>query len=280
MRKYETGIPPGKCGIYGIEDKDLGIVYVGKAKDIHSRIRSHIVQSIKIGESGLFKNDIDSFMGQTGWENFKFSILIECGIENLDYYEQYFYEKCGGEKLKNIESPKKHAGIGMPYALNRFLKRRAMYYVCKLIDEECSFFKCIEDLTIDYLKKEDELRDNLVGKFGYSPDELEKGCKSSLNYENAIKTICEFELKSVLEEIPDVVDQDNSCKLINRETKKFTNKEKVEKDILKHFVNDIKKGILLPKNLNYQTYYDGKVAELYYTKEELEKIVILSNELE
>jgi hypothetical protein len=34
------------------------------------------------------------------------------------------------------------------------------------------------------------------------------------------------------------------------------------------------------KNLNYQSYYDGKVAELYYTKEELEKIVTLSNELE
>lgn len=271
MRKYETGIPPGKCGIYGIGDKELGYIYVGKAKDIHSRIRNHIVQSIKIEGSGLYKNDIDSFMGEKGWENFEFSILIECSLENIDYYEQYFYEKCGGEKLRNIESPKNHAGIGTLYALTGFLKSRAMYYVCKLIDENSSFLKCIEDLTIDYLKKEDELRDNLVSKFGYSPEELKNYCKSSRKYGDVIKSICEYELVSVLEKISDVVSQDSSYKLIHRDTKKFMEKEKINNDIEKRFVNDIKIGILSLKDLNYQSYYDKKILEVYYTIDELIK---------
>lgn len=280
MRKYETGIPPGKCGIYGIEYKESGYVYVGQAKDIRSRIRSHIVRSIKIVESGLIKNDIDSFMGIIGWENFKFSILFECNLEDLDYFEQIYYIKCGGENLKNIESPKSAAAIGIKcYAMPEFLKSRAMYYVSKLIEEDCALHECTECLSVDYLKKEDELREGWVCKFRCNHQELEKYCKSSRNYEEAVKMICEDELKSVLEKISDIVKQDSSNKFINRKTKKFTDKVSVVRDIEKHILKDMKSGILSPKNFNYQSCYDKNVAKLYYTKEELEKIVILSNKL-
>ena len=279
MRKYETGIAPGKCGIYGIEYKDSGIVYVGKSKDIYSRIKGHIDQSKEFEKSGLFKTGIDSFMGEMGWEYFNFSILIECGLESLDYYEQYYYEKCGGEKLKNIESPKKHAGAGIMYAIPEFLNNRAMYYVCKLIDDECSFTKCINDLYIDYFEKEDELRDNLVRKFGYSLEELENHCKSSRNYGDVIRIICEQKLESALEKVSHIVSLDDSYIFINRETKKFTNKKRVENNIIKHFVDDLKNGILSKKNLNYETYYDKKVAERYYTIAELAKAVTLLEEL-
>lgn len=62
MRKYETGIEPGKCGIYGIEYKELGIVYVGQSKNIHSRLKDHRVQSIKIKKSKEEKKGIGGFI--------------------------------------------------------------------------------------------------------------------------------------------------------------------------------------------------------------------------
>lgn len=94
-----------------------------------------------------------------------------------------------------------------------------------------------------------------------------------------IRIISEQKLESALEKVSDTVTQVGSYKLLNRETKKFTNKEGVEEDIRKHFAEDIKKRILSFKILDYINYYDKKVAKRYYTMAELAKAFTLLEDL-
>lgn len=274
MRKYETGIDPGKCGIYGIKYNELGIVYVGQAKDIRSRLESHNYNSCKIGKSESVNKSIDRFMGEKGWENFEFVILKECSLEDLDYYEQYYYEKYGAEKLKNAESPKIAAVLGITcYSMPGFLNSRVAFYGKKLIEEDNSFSECVRCLSLDYINKEKSLKENWIRRFRCNSIDIDKYRRDSNNHKNAIEAVCGSELKSYIEKVYMIANQENTCTLINRETGMFINEKKAEKDIVKQFNNDIRIGNLSLKRLNYQLYYDRKVVEQYFTIAELSKVV-------
>lgn len=79
-----------KCGIYKIENLINGKVYIGQSQDIETRWKVHINEL----DSGTKKNK--KFLNawkKYGMANFKFEILEECSIDELDELEKYYIQK-------------------------------------------------------------------------------------------------------------------------------------------------------------------------------------------
>lgn len=152
------------CGIYKIENKTNDKKYIGSSKDIYSRWVSHI-RSLKNGEHHSYRlqREWDEF----GQDNFVFSIIEECEIENRLVREQYYidlyksYNNLYGyniaRKVDEIEDPEISS-----------LRLRGEGNWCSIYTE-----KQILEL-IEYLK---------TGKYAYSYLSKLLGIKTSVIYD-------------------------------------------------------------------------------------------------
>lgn len=70
-------------GIYKIENLTNGKVYVGQSVHIEKRFSEHCRSDSLIGQA----------IQKEGKQNFSFSILEECPLEELDYKEQYYIKQ-------------------------------------------------------------------------------------------------------------------------------------------------------------------------------------------
>lgn len=78
------------CGIYIIKNLINNKVYIGQSRDIYRRWRQHkhLAKSYKGNKNYLYNS-----MQKYGIENFKFSILKECKVEELNEMEIYYIKK-------------------------------------------------------------------------------------------------------------------------------------------------------------------------------------------
>ena len=76
------------CGIYKIENIITGEVYIGQSTNIAQRFNHHKNYSSKISHYPLYQ----AFQTY-GIENFNFSIIEECSIEQLNEKEIYYINK-------------------------------------------------------------------------------------------------------------------------------------------------------------------------------------------
>lgn len=77
-------------GIYKIENKINNKKYIGQSKDIHGRWKSHINEL----NNNKHKNDyLQNAWNKYGDENFTFTILEVCTIDQLNQLEKHYIEK-------------------------------------------------------------------------------------------------------------------------------------------------------------------------------------------
>lgn len=76
--------------IYSITNKINGKVYVGQSDD-YERRKNHHLLSLRSNKHYIEKlqNDFNIY----GEHNFEFKVLINCQIDELDFYEQYYIEQ-------------------------------------------------------------------------------------------------------------------------------------------------------------------------------------------
>lgn len=74
-------------GIYSITDNSTGNMYIGKSTDIKRRFIEH--KTPKARGNDLLHKDIQ----EKGIDNFTFSILEECGVDNLNLKELQYIKK-------------------------------------------------------------------------------------------------------------------------------------------------------------------------------------------
>lgn len=75
------------CGIYMIQNKINGKMYIGQAVDIEGRWREH-----RSGLRGGYHRNkhLQNSWKRDGEENFEFSILLECEESQLNTFEEYY----------------------------------------------------------------------------------------------------------------------------------------------------------------------------------------------
>lgn len=89
-------------GIYKITNHINGNVYIGQSVEIEKRWENH-----KTGKCNSHKSLVHKAILKYGIDNFSFTVLIECPIEKLDFFECYYiryfdslapngYNLCGG----------------------------------------------------------------------------------------------------------------------------------------------------------------------------------------
>lgn len=102
-RKYN--IPVKTCGVYKIENKITGEIYVGASVDVAMRLSTHFGRDAKkYAGKHHFYDDILKY----GKENFNAVLLEKCNKENLLEQEQYYYDLL--QPTYNKERPHK-AGL-------------------------------------------------------------------------------------------------------------------------------------------------------------------------
>ena len=74
-------------GIYKIENLNNHQIYIGQSVNIYKRFKQHL-------RGGYYEKAqyIDMALCEEGYENFKFSILEQCCLKELDYREQYYIQ--------------------------------------------------------------------------------------------------------------------------------------------------------------------------------------------
>jgi group I intron endonuclease len=77
-----------KIGIYIFTNKINGKVYIGQSKDIDRRYRRHISKL----KSGNNTQHFQAAWNKYGSESFSFEILLECSLEQLDLWENYYID--------------------------------------------------------------------------------------------------------------------------------------------------------------------------------------------
>ena len=74
-------------GIYKIENKINGKIYIGQSVDVYRRLKKHIWE-IKNNNNVLYKA-----FRKYGIENFSYELIEECDAERLDEREMYYIKK-------------------------------------------------------------------------------------------------------------------------------------------------------------------------------------------
>lgn len=74
-------------GIYKIENKINGKIYIGQSVDVYRRLKKHIWE-IKSNNNILYKA-----LKKYGVENFTYELIEECEINKLDEKEKYYIKK-------------------------------------------------------------------------------------------------------------------------------------------------------------------------------------------
>ena len=79
-----------KTGIYKITNPDLGLSYIGQARDIKERWRDHLKAGLGIDTPS--NNKLYSAMERYGIEAFTFELLEECPVSQLNEKEAYYID--------------------------------------------------------------------------------------------------------------------------------------------------------------------------------------------
>ena len=79
-----------KTGIYKITNPDLGLSYIGQARDIKERWRDH--QKAGLGIDTPSNNKLYAAMERYGIEAFTFELLEECPVAQLNEKEAYYID--------------------------------------------------------------------------------------------------------------------------------------------------------------------------------------------
>jgi hypothetical protein len=79
-----------KTGIYKITNPDLGLSYIGQARDIKERWRDH--QKAGLGIDTPANNKLYAAMQRYGIEAFTFELLEECPSADLNEKEAYYID--------------------------------------------------------------------------------------------------------------------------------------------------------------------------------------------
>ena len=102
------------CGIYKIENKINGKIYIGQSINITERWYQHKYDAVR-EERLAYNSIIHKAFRKYGIENFSFEILEECPSEDLDEKERYWIQELntiqpngynimpGGQKVRAIE---------------------------------------------------------------------------------------------------------------------------------------------------------------------------------
>ena len=80
-------------GIYCFTNLINDKKYIGQSIDVQERISQHKYRYKLENDTG-YKSAFHSALRKYGWENFSFSIVEECTIEELDNKEKYWIQKC------------------------------------------------------------------------------------------------------------------------------------------------------------------------------------------
>lgn len=103
-----------KTGIYQIQNKINGKIYVGQAKNITDRFSQHKCKAKKPSDPG-YHSAIHEAFRKYGSDAFVLSILEECSVDKLDEREKFWIARLnsmapngynlhpGGQKLRRIE---------------------------------------------------------------------------------------------------------------------------------------------------------------------------------
>lgn len=79
-----------RTGIYKITQPELGLCYIGQARDIKERWREHLKHGLGIDTPA--GNRLYRDMNKYGIESFTFELLEECSINELNEKEKYYIE--------------------------------------------------------------------------------------------------------------------------------------------------------------------------------------------
>lgn len=75
-------------GIYKFQNKINGKIYIGQTKYLDTRYRQHKCELLK----GIHHNPyLQNAVNQYGFENFDYSIVKKCDVNELDYWEEYYF---------------------------------------------------------------------------------------------------------------------------------------------------------------------------------------------
>lgn len=107
-------------GTYALINIENGKIYVGQSQNIFNRYKAHLSLLIR----GVHKNKhLQSAWNLYGSTSFKFFLLKECGIENLDEEEQLLLDKVFGDNSYNI-SPSASTTRGMTFTRSDEYKKK------------------------------------------------------------------------------------------------------------------------------------------------------------
>lgn len=81
-----------KVGIYMIEEKGTGRMYIGQAMNIGERWAEHVKAGLGIGSTAYQTNKFYKAMHAKGPENFVFKILEVCEPAELNAREKYWID--------------------------------------------------------------------------------------------------------------------------------------------------------------------------------------------
>ena len=65
--------------------KDTSVFYIGRAKNFHKRFKDHLNTDLK--------DRFHKFANSTGWDNFEFSIIELCDLNNQEDRENFYLQK-------------------------------------------------------------------------------------------------------------------------------------------------------------------------------------------
>ena len=77
-----------KCGIYKITNQQTNLCYIGQAKDIATRWKTHAKAGLGIDTP--VGNKLYKAMQEDGLENFSFELLEECVAADLNEKEKFY----------------------------------------------------------------------------------------------------------------------------------------------------------------------------------------------
>ena len=106
------------CGIYLITNKVTGKVYVGQSNNVEQRLAAHKC-SLRTND-GKENHHLQNSWNKYGENNFRFSIIEECGESELDEREKYWIRNYRAND-KNYGYNKTNGGKG--YVLNEEVKQ-------------------------------------------------------------------------------------------------------------------------------------------------------------
>ena len=263
-----------KSGIYLIVNNNNGRVYVGQSKNIKARIAVH-KRKLKSGihPNNYMMNDYNKYFG----ENFKFEILENCFVKNLDIREKYwisFFDSIQSDKGYNRESG---GTRGKVYDAERIMsikgKGNPMYGKNHSYEAKNSIRKANRGnnnkLSLEIVK---EIKIKLSK--GSNQSELAKKFNVTISTINKIFVFKNWEW--VLSELNPKLKEIRECKKILRDKKKIiikSDKEKLRKkyaekkikyeNIKKAYIAGIPKEEILEKFGVSKTTYVRIISEVY-----------------